>query len=237
MLTCLVLHEPLVNGTSIVLESAEAHHLQVRRVKAGERVRVVDGRGGVGVGPIRVVKQQVTVDVDTLDHVAAPPALALAVGAGDRDRFGWMVEKVAELGATAIVPLETEWTAGVASKLRGPYLDKLRRRALEAIKQCGSAWAPEIEAPTGLREFIARPVVGRRWLADAAGEPPPAVLNGSPVTAVIGPEGGLTPVERELLSAAGYLPITVGAHTLRFETAAIAAAVAIGTARERGTRG
>ena len=68
--------------------------------------------------------------------------LTLAVGAGDRDRFAWLVEKAVELGVTAVVPLETERTAGVATRVATTqHLAKLRRQALEAIKQCGAAWA------------------------------------------------------------------------------------------------
>ena len=69
------------------------------------------------------------------------PSSTLAVGAGDRDRFGWLVEKAAELGVTTLVPIETARTTGVATRLRGKHLEKLRRQALEAIKQSGAPWA------------------------------------------------------------------------------------------------
>ena len=52
-----------------------------------------------------------------------PAELTLAVAAGDRERFAWMVEKAVELGVTRIVPLETERTAGVATRLRDAHLD------------------------------------------------------------------------------------------------------------------
>ena len=57
-------------------------------------------------------------DIESVEQVPPPPPLCLAVGAGDRDRFAWLVEKAAELGATRVVPLETERTAGVANRLR-----------------------------------------------------------------------------------------------------------------------
>jgi 16S rRNA (uracil1498-N3)-methyltransferase len=57
------------------------------------------------------------------------------------------------------------------------------------------------------------------------------------MTVVIGPEGGLTDAERAGLVAAGYLPIVLGPHTLRFETAALAAAALATTARMRGSHG
>jgi 16S rRNA (uracil1498-N3)-methyltransferase len=178
-----------------------------------------------------------TVEIDTVERRPRPAALVLAVGAGDRDRFGWLVEKATELGVTELVPLETERTAGVASRLRDGQLDRVRRQALEAIKQCGAAWVPDVHAPEPLARFVARDRPGRRWLAEAGGPPLPAELDGSPVTVVVGPEGGLADGERAALAAADYRPVGLGLHTLRFETAALAAAAAVATARLRGFAG
>jgi 16S rRNA (uracil1498-N3)-methyltransferase len=159
------------------------------------------------------------------------------VAAGDRERFTWMAEKAVELGVTRIVPLETIHTAGVASRLKAMHMEKLGRVVLEATKQCGAAWAPEVEAPVLLASFLAQPLFGTGWLADPSGELPPAVLDAEPVTALIGPEGGFTTQEREAIVQAGYRAVVLGTRTLRFETAALAAAALLGTARMRRTDG
>ena len=65
----------------------------------------------------------------------------------------------------------------------------------------------------------------------------PAVVGESPLTMVIGPEGGLTADELERLRGAGYTAVSLGSHTLRFETAAIAAAAAAVAGRLRRTDG
>jgi 16S rRNA (uracil1498-N3)-methyltransferase len=54
---------------------------------------------------------------------------------------------------------------------------------------------------------------------------------------MVGPEGGLTQPERTAVVAAGYLPVVLGPNTLRFETAALAAAALASTGRMRGSRG
>jgi 16S rRNA (uracil1498-N3)-methyltransferase len=177
------------------------------------------------------------VEIQSAQRQPAQAQITLAVAAGDRERFTWMAEKAVELGVSAIVPLETARTAGVATRLRNAHGAKLRRLVLEATKQCGAAWAPTIESPLALEEFLARPILGTGWLADAAGAIPPATLDETPLTVVIGPEGGFTDEERSALMSAGYGPVALGTHTLRFETAALAAAVAIGTARLRGNHG
>lgn len=226
----------LVDGDG-ALRDEEAHHLQVRRVEPGATVELRDGAGLVGRGTLHRSGRSWSVEVAETARVPQPHALVLAVGAGDRERFGWVVEKATELGATAVIPLECERSAGVATRVRPQHLERLRRQALEAVKQSGAAWAPLVEEPLALVELIARGGAGRCWLADAEGEPPPPTLDDRPLTVVIGPEGGLTAEERKRLVAAGFAPVRLAEHTLRFETAAVAAASAVVAARMRGSHG
>jgi 16S rRNA (uracil1498-N3)-methyltransferase len=211
-------------GQRSSLLEGEAHHLRVRRAGDGESVEVRDGEGLMGLG--RLVRDGNTwsVDVTAADRVARPLELTLAVGAGDRERFAWMVEKAAELGVASVIPLESDRTAGVASRVRVQHLERLRRHALESVKQSGAAWATRVEGPVALGELSARPLAGQGWVADATAGAVPAVVGETPLTVVIGPEGGLTAEELERLRRAGYLAVSLGAHTLRFETAAIAGA-------------
>jgi 16S rRNA (uracil1498-N3)-methyltransferase len=224
------------------LDDEEQHHLRVRRAHDGERVALRDGAGLVGIGRVAIVGKAWEVEIESAQRRARPAALLLAVGAGDRERFGWVVEKAVELGATRIVPLVTARAGAVATRIRDNHVEKLRRQALEATKQCGAAWAVEVDAPATLAAFIERNETERneprlRWLADAAGEAPPGTLDRIAVTIVIGPEGGLEDQERAALLGAGFRPLALAAHSLRFETAAVAAAAAVTAARLRGTHG
>lgn len=226
-----------VAGRREQLDEAEQHHLRVRRAQPGEVVGLRDGAGLVGTGRLVAAGRDWQVDVESADSSARPPELTLAVGAGDRERFAWLVEKAAELGVTRVVPIETGRTGGVATRVREQHLARLRRQALEAIKQCGAAWATEVSAPIELADFAQHPPSGTHWLADAAGDVPPGTLDGTPVTVVVGPEGGLSDEERAALAATGFRPVALAPHTLRFETAALAAAAVVSTARLRGTHG
>ena len=226
-----------VVGKRASLDDSEAHHLRVRRAREDERVEVLDGSGLTGTGRLVRVGSDWMVEIQSAERQPAQPQLTLAVAAGDRERFTWMAEKAVELGVSAIVPLETARTAGVATRLRDAHGAKLRRVVLEATKQCGAAWAPTVEPWLALEKFLARPIQGTGWLADPAGALPPATLDDTPLTVVIGPEGGFTAEERAALVSAGYRPVALGANTLRFETAALAAAAAAGTARLRGNHG
>ncbi len=226
-----------VVGTRASLDEREAHHLRVRRARDDEEVAVLDGSGLTGTGRLVRVGTDWMVQIQSAERQPVQPQLTLAVAAGDRERFTWMAEKAVELGVSTIVPLETARTLGVATRLKEAHGLKLQRVVLEATKQCGAAWAPTVEPSLALKEFLSRPVSGTGWLADPAGTPPPATLDNSSVTIVIGPEGGFTAGERAALVSTGYRPVSLGANILRFETAALAAAAAAGTARLRGKHG
>jgi 16S rRNA (uracil1498-N3)-methyltransferase len=226
-----------VIGRRTSLDDNESHHLRVRRAREHEEVEVLDGAGLTGTGHLVRSGSDWLVEIDSAARRPAQPSLTLGVAAGDRERFTLMAEKAVELGVTRIVPLETSRTGGVASRLKSAHIGKLGRVVLEATKQCGAAWAPEIEPPVALSDFIAQPLEGRGWLADPAGELPPVTLDDTPLTVLIGPEGGFTEGEREAILTSGYQSVLLGSLTLRFETAALAAAAVAGSARLRGKRG
>jgi 16S rRNA (uracil1498-N3)-methyltransferase len=224
-------------GERFELDAEEAHHLKVRRGEHGVRVRFRDGAGTGGTAVLEVEGPRHFLTVELVHAAPPPPPLVLAVGAGDRDRFTWLVEKAAELGVTDVVPLETARTVNVATRIRDGHVEKLARRAREAIKQSGALWSPRVLPPVRFELFVDAPRPGERWLLDATGRVAAGLDAATTVTALGGPEGGFTEQEIEQARTAGYQPVRIGPHTLRFETAAVAAAALIQTARERGADG
>jgi 16S rRNA (uracil1498-N3)-methyltransferase len=224
-------------GQRTPLEESEVHHLKVRRADEDENVEVLDGAGLSGTGVLVRAGAKWLVEIRSAERKPSQPELTLAVAAGDRERFTWMAEKAVELGVTRLVPLETARTAGVASRIRQSHIEKVRRVVLEATKQCGAVWAPTVEQPVSITQFLAGPLGGNGWLADPAGATPAAELDNTPLTILVGPEGGFSPEEREAILAAGYQAVALGLNTLRFETAALAAAAVASSARLRGKHG
>ena len=234
MKTVLVPADSLVANSTVVLEVAECQHLRVRRAVHGEAVRVCDGHGVVAEGRLEFEGRRGIVVVGSLEHMAPPQPLALAVAGGDRERFGWLVEKCVELGATAIIPLDTERGRHVTNRLRPSHIERLAHRARETLKQCQRAWAPDIHRVTPVEDFLATPRPGSRLLADRSGSLPVDVPLADTVTVAVGPEGGFTAEEQAKFFAAGYRPVCFGTAVLRFETAALAAAAYVGIERRRG---
>ena len=235
MHTVLVPAGTLLALATLPLEDEERHHLRVRRAAVGESVRVLDGAGRVAEGRLVQGRNGFEVDVGPVRQVAEPPRFTLVVGAGDKERFGWLAEKAAELGVTDLVPLKAERTRSVAAGIREGHVQALQRRARQAIKQSHAAWAPRVHPPEGPRDAAARGAGTRRWLADARAEPPPAVPSEDPLPVVVGPEGGLIDSERQIFLAADFTPVRLAPDLLRFETAALAAAAVVASQRPRRT--
>jgi 16S rRNA (uracil1498-N3)-methyltransferase len=225
----------LLRGPGIVpLEEEERHHLRVRRGEEGERVLALDGAGTIAEG--RLVRQgkDFAVRLEDVSREPRPPVFVLVVGAGDRDRFAWLVEKAAELGVSDLVPLVTERTRSVAAGIRPTHVAALQRRARQAIKQSRAPWSPVIHPPRSIDEVVSdASSSAHRWLGDLNGNPPPAVSPDGAVTVVVGPEGGLTDPERERFLGAGFTAVRLAPDLLRFETAALAAAAVVASQRPR----
>ncbi len=215
----------------VVLGEDESHHLRVRRVADGDPAEVLDGAGRIGVGRLVARGKAWEVALDSVRTVPAPADLVLLVGAGDKDRFGWLVEKAVELGVTRLVPLDTERSRHVASRVRDEHRARFAQRAAEALKQCGGAWGLTIGRVTPIEPALAAVTTSVRWLADPSGAEP-GLLGAEPVTIIIGPEGGLTGPESELAKERGFVPTRLGGRVLRFETAAIVAAAAASVGRK-----
>ncbi len=226
MIRLLVPAATLVVGESIRLDDEEAHHLDVRRVADGTTGEALDGAGAAATGTILRDGKRWQFRAESITHDLPPAPLLLAVGGGDKDRFLWLAEKAAELGVTTLVPLETARSRHVENRLREGTIEKGRRRAREACKQSGNRWAPLVAALTPIDALSKLLPPGQWWLGEAGAAALPTLPAEAAVGWLIGPEGGFS--DADLSAIATHVaprPAGLGRHVLRFETAAIAAAV------------
>jgi 16S rRNA (uracil1498-N3)-methyltransferase len=217
--------EPLVPGRVAVLGEAETHHVHVRRMNVGDRVRLVDGVGAVATGTVaKLTKVQALVSVERVEHVDPLPPIHLIVPIADRERMLWLAEKATELGVVSWRPALWRRSRSVSPRGEGVgFQRKVRARMMAALTQSGGAWLPVLYPDATLERAIASCPAGGRWLLDAEGEPVAAQPLAPPVTIAVGPEGGIEPAEQSELIAAGFTPVKLAPLTLRFETAGVAA--------------
>jgi 16S rRNA (uracil1498-N3)-methyltransferase len=216
---------PFAVGTPVALDADAAHHLRVRRIVVGTPVALHDGGGSIASGLLAgLSKGSALVSVDSVRSVPRLPAVHLLVPVADRDRMLWLAEKAAELGATSWRAVRWRRSLSVAPRGEGDgFRAKVAARMRSAMEQSGAAWLPEILPELDAGEAARTAGTGTRYLL-AAGAP--GMLRGTvaaPVTLALGPEGGIDGDEEAEFVAAGFRPVSVAPHVLRFETAGIAA--------------
>jgi len=217
--------EPMAAGRVTTLGEGEAHHARVLRLALGDRVRLVDGAGMVGLGQIvKVAKGGTMVEVESLERVEPPPVIHLMLPIADRDRMLWLAEKATELGVFSWRPVLWRRSRNVTPRGEGVgFQTRVRARMVSALTQSGGAWLPVLYPDAPPERALAACPAGVRWLLDAHGGPATSAPVQAPVTIAIGPEGGLEPNERAEMLGAGFTTVKLAPTTLRFETAAIAA--------------
>ena len=212
-------------GHAAELGEREAHHARVRRLEVGEAARLVDGAGTVALGTLaRLTQSTAVVDVQSVSHVAPLPPIHLLAPVADRDRMLWLAEKATELGLTSWRGVMWRRSRGVSPRGEGEaFRAKVRARMIAALTQSGGAWLPASLPDVTGDDVLEGIEPGVHFLLDVTGEPMLSMPITTPLTIAMGPEGGLDDDERERLALAGWMPVSLGVTTLRFETAGIAA--------------
>ena len=234
--------QPLVAHATLSLADDQRHYLaNVMRAKAQEQVKLFNGEDGEWMAAIEVLDKR-RCEVRVLDqiHPQPPPAPGptLLFGVLKGQRLPSLVEKSTELGVGELVPVVMQHCAARSLKT-----SRLQAIAVEASEQSRRLTVPTVREATPLAEALAKwdssrvlflcderafgagsPALSEAAAALGAGAPAPGVL--------IGPEGGLSPDERQQLEACAFVHfVSLGANTLRAETAAMAACAVLACSR------
>ena len=225
------------NPDALALTGTEAHHARdVLRMKPAEKLVLFNGRGR------EITAEIVDLSGDGIQlrklHEAETPALRCRIILGQAIPKGknmdLIVQKAVEIGAAEIAPIISDRTVvQVDPESAAQKHVKWQQIAIEAAKQCGQNWLPQVHEPRSLSDFFAASatfdlrLIGslqpdaqhlKEILADYSSEHrrlPESVLM------LIGPEGDFTPAELALARRHACRPITLGPIILRVETAAI----------------
>jgi 16S rRNA (uracil1498-N3)-methyltransferase len=217
------------------LTGAEGRHAAgAKRLRPGELVELVDGRGTrARCVVVDVARHEVVLEVQ--ERVVEPrlePRLTVVQAVPKGERGELAVELMTELGVDAVVP----WSAArCIAQWKDERGDKALRRwqstAREAAKQARRSWVTEVHALATTGEVVA--LLAR---ADAAlvlhesASAPLAALDlpqDGEVVLVVGPEGGLTDDELAAFGGAGAAAVRLGPTVLRTSSAGAAAAAVV----------
>ena len=211
-----------VTDQTLTITDEEARHAEkVLRYRAGDAIRVADGAGNTYEGRISFIGNK-TLQVDILQKqsVPRPNDLVLILGLiRNRQRLEYAIEKAVELGATEIALFKSDHSE------RGKVnLSRLQAIGLSAMKQSLRPYLPPIHYYDSLAETL-------RKYSDhalvAAHEKikidiPAPFTREKHYAALIGPEGGFSESEVQIMGKAKAELISLGTYRLRSETAVTA---------------
>lgn len=241
-LTRVFVDATLSTGAALLLPPAPAQHLtRVLRLQAGAALRVFNGQGGEFDASIESIQRNdATVVIGAHHRIEreSPLQVTLLQGIARGEKMDLILQKAAELGVAAVVPLTT-----ARSTVRLDDATALRKQAhwqgvlIGACEQCGRNRIPAVAAASGLAAAVANNRSQLKLLL----EPEPAagtlktllatVFSAAEqnlsVCLLVGPEGGLDPQEVLIAKQAGFLPCRLGPRVLRTETAALTALAAL----------
>ncbi len=217
-------------GKNVELIGEEYYHsTRSCRVKTGELIGITDGCGRrvhARIEAINSSRLTAVIEKDVSGGGEPGSVITVALSVIRQSRFETAVEKCTELGVRCIVPiLAKRCDPNNARRLK---IERLRKITLEASKQSGRSWIPEISSPSSLSEFVelskAPNLVAARKADSGFYDVFGHVMDKRAFSLIIGPEGDFTEEEYSALSKSGAVLFSLGGLTLRSETAAIIAA-------------
>ncbi len=213
------------------LNDEETRHLKVLRIKEGETIQCLDGKGTFYDCVVEKIGKDYTelsitgsVQISGLRNFRLHLYVAPTKNA---DRMEWLLEKAVEVGLDSITFIETEH-----SEKHRVNMSRMERIAISALKQSGQSHLPtlndlkklsEIEV-SGLKLFAHCAVGPKEKLSKLFSEP---IAKGTDIHVFIGPEGDFSKNEIETFGKKQFTAISLGDARLRTETAALYSVVVI----------
>ena len=214
------------SGACVLPEDEAQHAVKVLRLQAGERVHLVNGKGGLFEAEI-VWAQPKHCEVKILQsvfeygkrdfylHIAIAPTKM-------NERFEWFLEKCTEIGIDEITPLLCQFSERKELKL--PRMEKI---LVSAMKQSAKAYLPKLNEICSIKQFLKTAEAEQKFIAHCYKTDKKSLsktcTKQSKVLILIGPEGDFSEEEVNMATEKGFIPISLGNSRLRTETAGVAA--------------
>ena len=224
-----------ITENTAVITGEEAQHIsRVLRMKKGDNVTLCDGEGMFYEAVLTDFSDKsVTAEITSSRKAETEPEVKLTIfqGVPKNPKLETIVQKLTEIGAVKIVPVDTK--RAVAKLDKAAKVDRLRKIAREAAKQSKRGIVPEVEDSMSFKNAVK--MASEAELSIIAYEEEvetslKSALSGkSPksVSVMIGPEGGFEKEEVEFAKENGLISVTLGKRILRTETAPLVIAGAI----------
>ena len=227
--------ENISEGVVTLCGSDVIHIRNVLRLKSGDRVQVLDGRGGCfTVSLIRVGREKIQGRIESREdarNYESPLFIRLGQALVKGTGYDGIVRRAVELGVGHVVPVKSRRCIVKLSKFdMVRKAERWQRIAREASKQCGRGRVPEVgPAVMSVEAFCTAnqdaDLKLAFWEEERATQVNDIPVGGKPSSAaiLIGPEGGFAAGEIKIAEKYGFRPVNLGPRLLRTDTAPLVA--------------
>ncbi|NPA15471.1 MAG: 16S rRNA (uracil(1498)-N(3))-methyltransferase [Deferribacteres bacterium] len=199
----------------------ELKHLKVRRAKEGAEITILNGKGFEAKARLHLKEKKAHIEqVKDITYRELPIKVNLYQGVLKSDKMDWVIQKATELGVSSITPLITSRTV---AKVKREKRVRWQKIAQEALKQCRRAVLPEINQAVSVKEARWEGECLLLWENSKKGlkEALIQLPELKELNIIVGPEGGFSREEAELLIKKGAKDVSIGEVILRSETASV----------------
>lgn len=207
------------------LNEAESRHIcKVLRLKANDRIEVLDGQGSIFHCKIITENpKKCEIEIIETKHLG-PPNYEIHIAIAptkNMDRLEWFIEKATEIGATEFTFLNCE--NNERTKIND---DRIVRILVSAMKQSKRTFIPKINGIVKFQSFIQHYPFGCiAFCGEGSKSTIAEVFEPVNCPILIGPEGDFSFDEVTKAINSGYKAVTLGSNRLRTETAGVVACV------------
>jgi 16S rRNA (uracil1498-N3)-methyltransferase len=223
---------PSVSGDTCKLDEEESRHcVRVLRLKENDDVEITDGKGNLFKAIIENANPKACVLRVGVQNFEPLPNWELIIAVAPTKniaRVEWLIEKLTEIGFTKFIPVECHNSERTVLKT-----ERLKKIALEAMKQSGRVYLPQIEELISFEKMVNnyKSFAGQKIIPHCNDSEKKVISSvykkGENALIIIGPEGDFTKEEIEFAIENGFISVSLNEKTLRTETAALVAACAV----------
>ncbi|MCH4895848.1 16S rRNA (uracil(1498)-N(3))-methyltransferase [Marinilabiliaceae bacterium JC040] len=221
-------YTPDIEGKRYTLDKTESRHcVRVLRLKEGDKIQLIDGKGGFYTAEI-IDGNQNSCTVECIETIKEYGKRDYKIEIGiaptkNIDRIEWFMEKSTEIGMDVFTPLLCDH-----SERKQVKHERLERIITSAVKQSLKAYHPRLNEMTKFMDFIKAEHKGQKFIAHCEEGEEKNLFQDvykakSDVCILIGPEGDFSPKEIKAAKEAGFQEISLGNSRLRTETAGLVA--------------
>lgn len=214
----------IIDNSAFLNQEESLHCAKVLRMKTGEKVRLIDGKGFFYEAELTIVNEKqckakiiqaerATNQRDYFLHLAISPTK-------QNERMEWMLEKCVEIGIDEITFIKCKNSERTVIKS-----ERMKKIVESAVKQSQQAVIPKVNELIGFKDLIQSCIADQKFIAHCASGEKKFVkdlqFKDKKTMILIGPEGDFSKEEIELALSQSFRALSLGATRLRTETAGL----------------